>query len=71
MQRPLTNANKNLAAISNVIGAFSSESIDGIEISGIAQSSDDVVAGEHIQSDTNLNSANEPSFTSCGLHNLM
>ena len=46
MQRPLTNANKNLAAISNVIGAFSSESIDGIEISGIAQSSDDVVAGD-------------------------
>ncbi len=46
MQRPITNSCKSLVAISAVLGTQYVGTIEGIEVSGICQSSKDIVAGD-------------------------
>ena len=46
MQRPIANPSKKLAAILAMVGASCEERIDGIEVTGISQSSSDVIEGD-------------------------
>ena len=46
MQRPIASPKKKLAAISAVVGASCEQQIDGIEVTGISQSSYEVIAGD-------------------------
>lgn len=46
MQRPLTNPSKKLTAIAAIIDAKCLQNMEGVEVSGIAQSSEDVVTGD-------------------------
>ena len=46
MQRTLTNFKKSLASVSTIINAQCSENMDGIEITGVAISSSDVIEGD-------------------------
>ncbi|MSO42902.1 MAG: UDP-N-acetylmuramoyl-L-alanyl-D-glutamate--2,6-diaminopimelate ligase [Candidatus Planktophila sp.] len=46
MQRPLTNSSKPLSAVSSVIAAQCADATEGVNITGISQSSSDVISGD-------------------------
>ena len=46
MQRPIANPSKKLAAVATMVSASFTEQIDGIEVTGISQSSNEVIEGD-------------------------
>ena len=46
MQRPIANPSKKLTAISTMVSAVCDSRIDGIEVTGISQSSNEVIEGD-------------------------
>ncbi len=46
MQRPIANPSKKLTAISTMVSAVCESKIDGIEVTGISQSSSEVIEGD-------------------------